>query len=448
MQIRHRRFHYQDLDELRDTADKLELSLEFDEDVSILRNPVSIGGKTVPNSIAIQPMEGHDGTSDGRPGELTFRRYQRFAAGGAGMLWFEATAVSPDGRANPQQLMLTKDTLPSFRDLLTETLATAQDHFGVSHRPFTVLQLTHSGRYSRPQGKPAPIIAFHDPYLDAETHVMPEQSVISDEEIIDLEDRFVEAAELAQEAGFDAVDIKHCHRYLSSELLAAHTRGGKYGGSFENRIRFLLNTIDKIKARLGDGIVVTTRINAYDGHPYPYGWGVAEGEGSRQACLEEIKTLTEILYEKGVPLINITAGNPYHDPHINRPYDLPVKGAQLPDEHPLEGVSRLIQVARAVQETVPEMAVIGSGYSWLRQFLGNVGAANIRNGWVTIIGVGRGAFAYPDFAKDLLTKGIMDHKKACITCSRCTQFMREGKAAGCAVFDREIYGTKLRALQD
>lgn len=442
MQIRHRRFHYQSLDELRDAAHELELGLEFDEDVSRLRNPVTISGKIVPNSIAIQPMEGHDGTPDGRPSELTFRRYRRFAAGGAGMLWFEATAITPDGRANPQQLMLTKDTLPSFSSLLAETLAIAQEQFGSRHRPFTVLQLTHSGRYSRPQGKPAPIIAFHDPYLDTETHVLPDQLPISDAEIMDLEDRFVEAAELAQAAGFDAVDIKHCHRYLPSELLAAHTRDGQYGGSFENRIRFLVNTVDKIKARLGDGIVVTTRINAYDGHPYPYGWGVTEEEGSRKPCLDEIKRLTEILCERGVPLINITAGNPYHDPHINRPYDLPVKGAELPNEHPLEGVARLIHIARVVQETVPEMVVIGSGYSWLRQFLGNVGAANIRNGWVTMVGVGRGAFAYPDFAKDLLVNGMMDRKKACITCSRCTQFMREDRATGCAVFDREVYGRR------
>ncbi|NMB46402.1 MAG: flavin oxidoreductase/NADH oxidase [Firmicutes bacterium] len=441
MQTRHERFRYRHLDELRDAVRKLDLGLEFDEDVSILGNQVAIDGKLAPNSLAIQPMEGHDGTPEGRPSELTFRRYRRFAEGGAGLIWFEATAITPEGRANPQQLMLNNDTLPSFRKLISETLTAARRAHGPEHRPFTVLQLTHSGRYSRPD----PVIAFHDPYLDEETHVAPDQLPISDEELRKLEDRFVEAAKLAQEAGFDGVDIKHCHRYLPSELLSAHTRPGDYGGSFENRTRFLLNIVDKIKARLGDGIIVTTRINAYDAMPYPYGWGAASEEGSRAMCLEDMKKLATLLYEKGVRLLNITAGNPYHNPHVNRPYDLPLKGTELPDEHPLTGVARLIRAARIVQETVPKMVVIGSGYSWLRQFLGNAGAANIRNGWVTMVGVGRCAFAYPDFAADLLDKGAMESRKACITCSRCTEIMRKGKMTGCAVFDREVYGKALKS---
>lgn len=445
MQTRHRRFHYQRLDEVRDAVQKLGLWLEFDEDVSILQDQVSIGSMVAPNSIAIQPMEGHDGTYEGKPSDLTFRRYRRFAAGGAGLLWFEATAVTPDGRANPQQLMLNSDTLPDFRELLAETFRVARETYGPGHRPITVLQLTHSGRYSRPQGAAKPVIAFHDPILDPETNVSPDQIPVSDEKIRDLEDRFVEAAEFAREAGFDAVDIKHCHRYLPSELLAAHTRAGEYGGPFDNRIRFLLNIIEKIRARLGDQIMVTTRINGYDGMPYPYGWGVAGEEGSREMCLEEMKKLARILYDTGVRLLNITAGNPYHDPHINRPYDQPIRGVGRPNEHPLEGVARLIHVARVVKQTVPHMVVIGSGYSWLRQFLGNAGAANIRNGWVDMVGVGRGAFAYPEFARDLLCKGKMEPRKACITCSRCTQIMREGKMTGCAVFDREAYGSALKS---
>jgi 2,4-dienoyl-CoA reductase (NADPH2) len=448
MHTKHKRFHYQCLDEIKNVSQELGLNLQFDEDLAILGRQVIIHDKILPNSLAIQPMEGHDGTRDGRPGELTFRRYRRFAAGGAGLLWFEATAVTPAGRANPQQLMLNADTLPDFRRLITETRDTAARSFGEEHRPFTVLQLTHSGRYSKPEGIPQPVIAFHDPYLDDETHVTSSQKPISDQELRALEDQFVEAAKLAQEAGFDAVDIKHCHRYLPSELLGAYTRDGEYGGSFENRTRFLINVVDKIKASLGDGIIVTTRINAYDGTPYPYSWGAVTKDGSREMCLDEIKKLAGILHEKGVPLINITAGNPYHNPHINRPYDLPIKGGRLPDEHPLVGVARLIDVARAVQESVPEMVVMGSGYSWLRQFLGNVGAANIRNGWVTLVGVGRGAFAYPDFAKDLLNDGMMDPRKTCITCSRCTQLMREGKEAGCVVFDRKAYGMTSRTQRD
>jgi 2,4-dienoyl-CoA reductase-like NADH-dependent reductase (Old Yellow Enzyme family) len=383
-------------------------------------------------------MEGCDGERDGRPGELTIRRYERFARGGAGLLWFEATAIEHAGRANPRQLTLTAETLPHIRTMLEQTLALAAEANGPDFRPVTVLQLTFSGRYSKPDGVPAPVLAHHDGVLDPHMGIPADHPLIADEELEALRDRYVEAAALAQQAGFDAVDVKCCHRYLLSELLAAHTRPGRYGGSYENRTRLHYEIVERIQ-RAVPGLMVTSRLNVYDGHPYPWGWGVSRDDPAVPDLTEPLRFI-QGLYDRGVRLLNVTAGNPYFTPHINRPYDTNVKGAPAADEHPLYGVDRIVGLARQVKQAVPGMVVIGSGYSWLRQFLGNAAAATLRRGHADMVGLGRAAFAYPNFARDLLLKGALDPKQCCVACSRCTEIMRGGGRCGCAMFDREIYG--------
>jgi len=434
----HERFRFRSLDELRAKADELGLVLPVDTDLSPLARRVSIGRHATPNSLAIHPMEGCDGTADGRPDTLTVRRYLRFARGGAGLLWFEATAIVPGGRANPRQLLLVQETYDSFARLREEALDAGREVNGPDYDPYTVIQLTHSGRYSRPVDAPAPIIAHHDGLLDAALGIPEDYPLVSDDYLDRLQDRYVEAAKLAARCGFQGVDIKSCHRYLMSELLAAHTRPGKYGGSFENRTRMLLSVVRRVREEVPD-VDLTIRLNVYDGHPYPWGWGVSQDDPDVPDMTEPLR-LIGLLQEEGVALINVTAGNPYYTPHINRPFDQNVEGGYTPDEHPLVGVNRLVQLARRVKEAYPDLVVVGSGYSWLRHFLGNVAAGVLRRGWADIVGVGREAFAYPDFARDLLTKGEMNRRRACIACSRCTQIMRDHGRTGCAVFDREVYG--------
>ncbi|APC08995.1 NADH:flavin oxidoreductase [Neomoorella thermoacetica] len=433
------RFNYKTVDELREKIAELNLDIELTSDLSPLARRVKIGGYELPNSLAINPMEGCDGTEGGSPSDLTIRRYKRFAAGGAGLLWFEATAVVPEGRANPRQLYINRDNVSAFKEMLDIARQEGREAMGAGHRPLCILQLTHSGRYSKPYGQPRPVIAFHDPYLDSRAGVSPEQAPITDEELEQLQDSYVEAAILAREAGFDGVDIKACHHYLLSELLAGHTRTGKYGGDFHNRTRFLLETITKVRARVGEDFIIAVRLNAYDAHPYPYGWGVDSQDFTRPDLTEPIR-LVHLLKENGVALVSISAGNPYYiRTEVTRPFDTPVRGAGLPDEHPLESVARLFNITRAIQEAEPELAVMGSGYSWLRQFFGQAAAANIARGAVTLAGAGRLAFAYPDFARDLLTRGHLDERKVCIACSRCTQIMRDGGRTGCVIRDAEVY---------
>jgi len=435
----HEKFQLKTLEDLSNRIKALKVHIPVSEDIDVLKQPVRLGDKIIPNSMAVQPMEGCDGTPAGEPDELTFRRYRRFASGGAGLIWIEATAVVHDGRANPRQLYLCRRNKDGFARLLDTIMEAAKAQFGPDHRPYTVVQLTHSGRYSKPEGKPAPIIAATNPYLDP--YLSGGYSVISDEQLEELEDRFVEAAELASEIGFDAVDIKSCHRYLNSELLSAFTREGNYGGSFDNRTRFLVNIVDKIKQSLGDAIDVTLRLNVYDAIPYPYGWGV-DKDDYRKPDLSEPIQLVKILHNKGVKMVNITCGNPYYNPHVNRPYD---SGPYIPPEHPLEGVARMLGVAKAIQDNVPDMAVLSSGLTWLRHLSPHVAAGGIKEGWFRIAGFGRMAFAYPDFARDLLEKGALNEKKCCIACGKCSEIMRDGGKAGCVIRDAKIYAPIYRA---
>ncbi len=434
----HERFRFRSLEALQEKADELGVTLPIETDLSPLARSVDIGSTATPNALGIHPMEGCDGTTNGKPDELTRRRYDRFARGGAGLLWFEATAVLQEGRANPRQLLLVEENADAFRRLRQDALEAGRQANGADHTPYTTIQLTHSGRYSRPVDKPAPIIAHHDGLLDEALHVPEDQAIVTDDYLDRLQDRYVAAARLAYACGFDGVDIKSCHRYLMSELLAAHTRPGKYGGSFENRTRLLLDVVRRVRKEVPD-LDVTVRLNVYDGHPYPWGWGVNQEDPTIPDLTEPVR-LVGLLREAGVALINVTAGNPYYTPHINRPFDTNVTGGYTPDEHPLVGVTRLIDLARQIKEACPDIPVVGTGYSWLRQYLGNVAASVLKRGWADIIGVGREAFAYPDYARDLLTKGEMKSRGVCIACSRCTQIMRDHGRAGCVPFDREIYG--------
>ncbi|MFH1740550.1 MAG: NAD(P)-binding protein, partial [bacterium] len=437
---KHERFHLASLSQLRDNIDQLNLDLPVEKNLSILTEPLEAGPLRLPNRLAVHPMEGCDGTPEGAPSDLVFRRYRRFAAGGAGLLWFEACAIIPEARANPRQLWIHSGTVDGFARLVEESLQAAQESMGPDHRPVTILQLTHSGRYSKPSVKPAPIIAHHSPVLDPQ-HGLPEDyPLITDDELDRLQDAYVEAARLAKQAGFDGVDIKSCHRYLVSELLASFTRAdSRYGGpDFENRSRLVREVVDRIRSEVPD-FVVTARMNAFDAIRYPYGFGVDTEDETKPDLREPLK-LAGMLKDRNAPFLNVTIANPYFNPHYGRPFDFPAVGGYVPEEHPLAGVARIIHIARQIQETHPDLPIVGTGYTWLRQFVPYMAAGAIRKGWVSVVGLGRGSFAYPDYAKDILLTGKMDPQKVCVSCSSCSQIMRDGGRTGCVIKDAEVYG--------
>lgn len=436
----HKRFHLRDLDALRSELAALGLSLPISEDLSILSQPVEFAGLRSPNRFVIQPMEGFDALPDGSPGPLSFRRYLRYAQGGSGLIWFEATAVLHEARSNPRQMVLHSGSVATFARLVAATRQAARNAFG--HQVVLVLQLTHSGRYSKPQGMPKPIIAHHSAVLDPKHQLPPDYPLVTDEYLDRLQEVYVGAAKLAAEAGFDGVDVKACHRYLVSELLASHQREGKYGGTLENRSRFLRETVEKIRQAV-PGIFVTTRLNVFDAIPFPYGFGVTHDDRAAPDLTEPLAVLAK-LRELGVSLVNVTAGNPYYNPHVGRPYDRPIVGIHPPEEHPLQGVARLLELARQVQQAFPDLLVVATGLSWLRHLMPYVAAGVIASGWARLFGQGRSAFAYPDAPRDILTTGRMDPAKACITCSGCSQIMRDGTMTGCVVRDTGIYGEQYR----
>ncbi|MBN1506506.1 MAG: FAD-dependent oxidoreductase [Sedimentisphaerales bacterium] len=438
------------VEDLKRLSDRLGVSIDAIEDASILAQPVEFAGLTIPNSLAVHPMEGCDGDAQGRPDKLTFRRYERFAAGGAGLIWAEAIAVVQEARANPRQLWLHRGSQEAFAAMVARAREKAAEANGAKHRPVIIAQLTHSGRYSKPGPAPKPIIPQRDPYRDPMTpqpkpdtnrkSKIPEDwPLVTDEYLEQLQDAYVEAARIAFEVGFDAVDIKSCHGYLINELHACHNRPGKYGGPFENRTRFTLEVIDKIRGELGDKARIVTRMGVYDAIPYPYGWGVDKDDYTR-CDLTEPTRLIGLLRQRGVWLINITIANPYYNPHVGRPFNEPIVGGYSEPEHPLVGVHRLVKLTGEIQKQFPDMAFVGTGYSWLRTLLANVGAANKANGLVTLIGAGRMGFAYPDFARDILRDGKMYPEKVCVGCSACTQIMRDNGRTGCVVRDNKTYG--------
>jgi len=436
--MEHCTFHYTSLNDVKAELTMLGADIPLSENMDVLRQQLTVGGVTLANRLAIQPMEGCDGTADGAPGELTRRRYRRFAASGASLIWAEACSVAQEGRANPRQLMITAENLDAYKQMVEEMREIAMKEYGIN--PFIMLQTTHSGRYAKPQGVPAPLIAYQNPIFEKNAPIDPSR-IVSDDYLASLPERFAHTARLAAAAGFDAVDIKCCHRYLFSELMSAYNRPGRYGGDFEGRSRLLCEAVEAVKAAAPADLMLTARVNLYDGFPYPYGFGVTP-DGGLTPDLTEAKKLVSLLHETyGMPLLDFTIGNPYVNPHVNRPYD---KGGYLPDEHPLQGVARMAHCVGEVRRAFPNLKVIGSGHSYLRQFAPQMAAGMVETGAADMAGFGREAFAYPTFAKDILENGEMDAKKCCVTCGKCTELMRAGSVAGCPVRDADVYAPLYR----
>lgn len=407
---------------------ELKTNLPYSEDISVLGEQVTVGSKAVQNRLACQAMEGCDGCFDGSPDELTFRRYKRLAEGGAGMIWFEATACREDGRANPRQLWIKKDNLDSFKRIVHSIREDAIKANG--YAPLIIMQATHSGRYSKPHGFPEPLIAYNNPIFEGNKPI-DKSRILSDDELDRISEALIESSRLAEEAGFDGVDVKCCHRYINSELLSAYEREGKYGGSLENRTRLLRESIEGAMQVTGKDFIVSSRLNVYDGFPYPYGFGVSKNGGIEFDKEEPVWLLKE-LRDLGVELLNITMGNPYFNPHVNRPFAL---GGYDPEEHPLEGVARMLHGIADLKREVPEIKIISSALSYLGVVAPEVCAGFVRDGGFDFCGFGRTILAYPDFAKDILSGGFKK-EKICICCSKCSEMMRAGGTPGCVVRDK------------
>jgi 2,4-dienoyl-CoA reductase-like NADH-dependent reductase (Old Yellow Enzyme family) len=458
-------------EEFRSHARSLNLDLPCDDE--ILRGKasplaqsleaVSINGKRIGNRYAIQPMEGWDGTTTGGITDDVRRRWQRFGESGAKLIFGgEAMAVRPDGRANPNQLIINEANKAGLAELRQILVDSHQAHYGNADDLVIGFQLTHSGRFCKPNDKfrLEPRVAYRHPILDRKFSVTSDSQVWTDDEIERLVQDYVTAARIAWDVGADFVDIKHCHGYLLHEFLSAFTRPGKYGGSFENRTRILREIISGIRAS-GNPIYLAVRLSAFDfvpfkpdpassqpgkpgpgvpedyAHcmPYRYGFGV-NPNNPLEYDLGETAKFVELCAQLGVKLVNLSAGSPYYNPHIQRPAAYPPSDGYLPPEDPLVGVARQIGAVRQIKAGAPQgIALVGTAYSYLQEFLPHVAQAVVRRGWTDIVGLGRMTLAYPRMLADALEQGSLTTRSICRTFSDCTTAPRNGLVSGCYPLD-------------
>jgi 2,4-dienoyl-CoA reductase-like NADH-dependent reductase (Old Yellow Enzyme family) len=466
--------HFRTVGDFRSRLGELGLDLPCDEQVlsaeqgSPMAQPFDVGGFVVGNRWCVHPMEGWDGTTTGEPTEHTLRRWTHFGQSGCKLIWgCEAFAVREDGRANPNQLGIIDndvDRAAAGLSRLHKTLIDAhREQFKNTDDLLIGLQLTHSGRFCRPYDKKKlqPRIAYHHPILDARYGITPADNsvLLSDDDLRRIIDAYIRAAKLAKQIGFGFVDVKHCHGYLAHELLSAFTRPGAFGGSFENRTRFAREIIQGIQAEC-PGLLIGVRLSTFDQPafkpdptrggkgklgpgicesiehllPYRYGFG-CNPNNPLEMDLNEPIAFINMLAGMGVRMINASGGSPYYNPHIQRPAMFPPSDGYQPPEDPLVGVARQIDAARQLKAACPQSIFIGTGYTYLQEFLPNVAQAVVRQGWVDSVGVGRLVLSYWDMPADALAGRSLREKKICRTFSDCTTGPRNGLISGCYPLD-------------
>ncbi|MFO1514996.1 MAG: NADH:flavin oxidoreductase [Verrucomicrobiota bacterium] len=445
---------------------------------------VIINGKRIGNRWAVHPMEGWDGTTTGGVTEEMLRRWQRFGESGAKLIYGgEAMAVRPDGRANPNQIIITEENKAGIASLRETLVKAHQERYGKTDDLVIGFQLTHSGRFCKPSDKKRlePRVAFRHPILDRKFNVTSDAQMFTDAEIEELIQCYVRAAKIAWDVGADFVDIKHCHGYLLHEFLGAHTRPGKFGGSFENRTRILRDIVAGIRAS-GNNIEIGVRLSAFDfvpfkpdpalshsgklgpgipedySHclPYRYGFGVSQNNPVEYDLTETFQ-FAELCAQLGVKILNLSAGSPYYNPHIQRPAAYPPSDGYQPAHDPLIDVARQINVVRQIKahigrETKVERRepsqpstldprpstpiLIGTAYSYLQEYLPHVAQYVVRNGWTDMVGLGRMVLSYPNILAEAVEKGSITPKQICRTFSDCTTAPRNGMISGCYPLDK------------
>jgi len=289
--------------------------------------------------------------------------------------------------------------------------------------------------------------------------------VLTDGDVRAIIEDFHRAARMASDLGFDFLDIKHCHGYLGHEFLSAYTREGPYGGSFENRTRFLREVVEGIRA-VAPQLELGVRLSAFDTIPfgktgspepfeklipYRYAFGVNPQNPIEPDLAEPLQFLS-LLRDLGIRLVNITAGSPYTNPHIQRPAQFPPSDGYQPPEDPLVQVARQMMVTRELKARFPEMLFVGTAYTYLQDFLPYVAQAAVREGWVDSVGLGRIMLSYPELAHDVLSGVALDRKRFCRTFSDCTTGPRNALPSGCYPLDDHYknsdVGAQLRAIKE
>ena len=448
----------------RERLAELELPIQAEDSIetapeSPLAQALDVDGFRVGNRFVIHPMEGWDAGTDGMPSDYVRRRWKNFGLSGAKWIWGgEAMAVTPDARANPHQLIInesTRDELARLHEILRES---HRETYGNDNDLLVGFQLTHSGRFCKPreQDKAEPQILYKHPILNRKFGLGDDYPILSDNDIRGIVELLVRAAKIAESCGAQFVDIKHCHGYLGHEFLSARERPGPYGGSFENRTRFLREVVEGIRG--ATSLKIGVRLSAIDMVPYrpdpeqseglrlgpgipephelPYtaAFGVDAAEPTSFELSEPARFLA-LLNDLGIKMVNLTGGSPYYNPHSQRPALFPPSDGYQPPEDPLVGCARLIDAHGRLKANAPDLVTVGTGYSYFQQFLPHVAQWAVRSGKIDAVGLGRMVLPYPDLPNDVLTDGALVKKKLCRTFSDCTTGPRNGLISGCYPLD-------------
>lgn len=437
---------------------------------SPLLKPLTWNGRTIGNRYCIHPMEGWDGTPTGGATESMIRRWRRFGESGAKIIFGgEAMAVRPDGRANPNQIIILEQNKKDLA-LLRQTALNA--HPGKTDDLILGFQLTHSGRFCKPNDKRRfeSRVAYRHPILDKKFGITRDDQVFTDDELQRLVEDYGAAAQIAYDVGADFVDIKHCHGYLLHELLGAHIRPGRYGGSFENRTRMLRDIVACIRSRVPK-LGIAVRVSIFDlvpfrpdparsqpgklgpgipedfSHclPYRYGFGVNSQDPTQYDLTEPIQFL-KLCEQLDITLINLSGGSPYYNPHVSRPAAYPPSDGYQAPEEPLLGVARHINVVKTLKPLFPNLIFIGTAYTYLQEYLPHAAQYYLRHGHVDSVGLGRVVLSYPRILADAIDKGELDRRLICRTFSDCTTAPRNGLRSGCYPLD-DYYKRQPEAAQ-
>jgi len=450
---------FRDIASFRAHLRALDPAFDLDEELTGADGPLGRGielfGRRLSNRFAAQPMEGWDATREGWPSEATLRRWRRFGRSTAKLVWGgEAVAVQEDGRANPHQLFLApRSHADAWLVALRAQVLEGHREMGADPSDLVIgLQLTHSGRFARPDGVAAPRLVCHSPALDARVGVAPDAPLLTDGELEAIGESTVRGARLAWNAGFDFIDLKCCHGYLLHELLGATTRPGPYGGSFENRTRLVRAIVAEVRARC-PGLALGARVSVGDlvpherdpesgvgrpvrevEHPYRAGFGVDADEPTRMDPTEPLRFLG-LLEELGITLVNVTLGSPYTCPHLQRPAATPPSDGYLPPVDPLVNVLDHLRTVRLCRRERPGLTLVGSGYTYLMEYLPHVAQREVGEGHVDFVGLGRMMLSYPELPADVLAGRALDRRRLCRTFSDCTTGPRQGWPSGCYPLD-------------
>jgi 2,4-dienoyl-CoA reductase-like NADH-dependent reductase (Old Yellow Enzyme family) len=382
----------------------------------MLFEPLAIREKTMPNRFFAQAMEGNDGENSGQPSERTVNRYIELAKGGWGAVQIEATSVAETSLARVNGMIINRRNLDSIKRLVD---AFRKNNDG----SLLFIQITHSGERSGPFSERVTL-------TPGDRGDMPDgprnagARFLSGDEIEKIKDRFIEAALLAEEAGLDGIDLKLCHGYFGAEMLRpSNTRDDKWGGSFENRTRFLREAITAIKSGLRSrDFILGSRFPAFEG--IRGGCGSA-GPDEIVEDLSESLELVRVMDSLGMDFVNVSAGIPALTGAITRPTEI---SKYLVLHH--------LRYTRAVKELVAKekrsLKVIGSAYSTYKEAAPVTMEEMLSKGYVDACGFGRQIFADP-FTPKKLSSG--EKVNWCILCSGCSKLMAAQVNDGCIVYN-------------